>query len=89
MSHIASTGVPFALTLDLRTPVVTLRNHASFAGVTADKRALLRDLILPVVRAPALYERPLHQVAFEQVDAATALAEVEQRFHDLRNGVES
>jgi tetratricopeptide (TPR) repeat protein len=80
MSLIGATGVGFKLALDLEHRLVGLRNWASFAGVTGDRELLLRDLIRYVAYGPLLYEGPLRQVAFEEVDPAAALREVEHRF---------
>jgi hypothetical protein len=80
---IACSGVPFTLALDLEHRTVALRNHACFVGVTTDPKPLLRDLIIGVANAPALYAHPLRQIAFELAGPAEAFAAFERRIDDL------
>jgi hypothetical protein len=78
MNLIARTGVPFRLALDLENRVVSLRNIIHIGTVSLGRDQMLRGLILGVVNSCALYERPLHDVAFESVKPAAALAAVER-----------
>jgi hypothetical protein len=75
MNLIATRQVGFALALDQENGIVRLSNSASFAAVNAGRAPLLRDLILGVWAAADVYQQALHQVAYELIDPAEALAE--------------
>jgi hypothetical protein len=77
LTLIDRSGVRFTLALDLEHRLVSFRNYLSFAGIKANKEQLIRDLIRDVQYAPSVYGRPLHQVAFDQLDPNMAAAELE------------